>query len=185
MSVNIGWISGIIDGEGNFTVRLHTHNTLTCGLRPRFQPQLIISNSDDSIIDKVCSIYNALGIKCRVYVQKRSLNNPKHKDMINVIIHSNGLRILLPLIMNHICKRREAEICLEVINICGTGDIYSNEMLDKLENFRYELMCLHGNQAKKLYRPMPKECYCTDEQIVEYKRWKKDNASKIVNRRYR
>lgn len=185
MRADIGWISGIVDGEGNFTVRIQTWNTKLCGLRPRFQPQLVITNTDDTIINKVCGIYKALDIKFAVYVQKKSLNNPKHRDISNVIIYATGLRKLIPLITGQICKRREAEICSEVLTICGTGEIYTNEMLDRLENLRFELMSLHGNQAKALYKPMPKECYCTDEQLSEYNRWKKGNASIMVQARSR
>ena len=41
----LGWLVGIIDGEGCLGIRILNHKTKHYGIRPRFQPQLVISNT--------------------------------------------------------------------------------------------------------------------------------------------
>lgn len=185
--VDTGWLCGIIDGEGNFTIRIHFHETKSLGKRARFGPQLVICNSDLNIIEKAERILNAFEIKNRKYVVRRSLKNPNHQDLWHLIIMSTGLRILIPMVMPFIEKRREAELLMQVLDYSksrGSSNPYTNEELIKIDELRKELISLHGNSAKKLSKNMAQECNIPKEELDKYIKKQRENSSNMVNYRY-
>ncbi len=167
----IGWLAGIIDGEGNFTIRILFHNTKTLGKRARFQPQLVIVNTRKSMIDKIAQIYDELGIKYRIYERDRSLKNPNWKICHHIIIYATGLRILIPLIKSYCDKLDEIEILEEFLKTNkrkGGASIYTNDELQNMEKIRLKLVDLHGTTAATLSTRMANECLLSDEEVQKH-----------------
>lgn len=165
----LGWLTGLIDGEGCFTLRIFVRKTKTAGMRPRFSPQMTITNTDETFITRACGILHELGIG--FYRQKRQKGG-KNKIQHEVMIYANGLRMLLPKIVNRLGKKREAELMLEACAITKAnhhrscpgqwgGGTIKYSVLERLQAIRTELQGLHGRQSRKLlkinlelYRPM-------------------------------
>lgn len=62
--IKIGWLSGIIDGEGSITMGSHVRHGDT-----QYMPRVSITNSDPEIIWETIQILEALG--CTYYVKPR------------------------------------------------------------------------------------------------------------------
>ena len=182
--INFGWLVGIIDGEGCLTIRIHKKKTKHYGIRPRFQTQLTVSNTEKEITEKCAGIMSSLGIKSRVFVRKKQ----KGKDQWIVEIYSNSLRKLLPLIKDYSCKRGQVDVLLEAIklseehknegNIGGWGrKPFSLETLQKFDALRMRLQELHGRQSKKLQR-ITAEKYDISEEIRQQAKEKQQESRK-------
>ena len=185
--LEFGWLCGIIDGEGCFTIRIHFGKTKHLGIRPRFQPQLIICNTVKTLIDRTENIFKELDIPYGLSLKRRSLKNPNHKDIWHILIFSKGLRKLIPLINGKIVKQRELELMDEVLNKKrkhGSNEPFTNKELLDMDKLRQELISLHGNQAKKLSVNMASKCSISDNKIEEYKKERKEHAKIMVRNRY-
>ena len=156
----LGWLTGLIDGEGSFTLRIHVRKTKTAGERPRFSPQMTITNTDEAFINRACGILHELGIG--FYRQKRQKGG-KNKVQYEVMIYANGLRMLLPKIVNRLGKKREAELMLEACALTKAnhrrkrngnhgGVVIAYDVLQRFQAIRMELQTLHGRQSKKLLK---------------------------------
>ena len=180
----VGWLAGIIDGEGNFTIRIMFHKTKLFGNRARFQPQLVVCNTRRTIIDKIAKIYDELGIEYRIYA--RTCKIPNSKQQWHVIIYANALRQLLPLIEDILDKRDETDLIakfLETNKMKGSANPYTNEQLQELEKLRQKLIALHGNNAKKLSKRLAIEHLLTPEQIEAHDKYMENNIKKMVTQR--
>ena len=168
----IGWLAGIIDGEGCFTLRILYHQTKTLGKRARYQPQLVICNTVESMIDRICVLYDEIGIKYRKYLIRRSSKNPRWKDIYHVIVLAPGLRILLPLVSDLLIKKKEADIFMEFMSQSkarGCQNPYTSAEIQGFEVLRQRLIALHGNQAQKLSKPISGVKHVSDAEMKEYK----------------
>ncbi|RLF66126.1 MAG: hypothetical protein DRN30_02720 [Thermoplasmata archaeon] len=166
----IGWLAGIIDGEGCFTIRLLKRKTKYYGVRIRVEPRLSIVNTNEEMINKIISIFEKIGIK---KYGKNLRKRKEAKDQIVVTIYTTGLKKLLPLIKDICIKKGEIEIIEEVIKFqeekkrgkWGRHIHYTVEDLEYLYNLRNKLLELHGRQAKKLIKIDPRE-YGISEEII-------------------
>lgn len=72
---DIGWLVGIIDGEGSFMIfRMKQPNGSIC-----FQPMINISNTNSKIIEKAQNVIKQLGLACHVqYKVKKSVKNKSY-----------------------------------------------------------------------------------------------------------
>ena len=155
----VGWLAGIIDGEGCLCLRILLRKTRAHGVRPRFQPQLTVVNTDEEIIRRASRVLASLGVKHRVFER-----NKKHgKKQFCIDVYSSGLRLLLPQISGLLCKNREAEILMRALQMgeenrtakhagsWGSQPI-PNERLVEYDSLRSQLVGLHGRQAKSLIK---------------------------------
>jgi len=179
----IGWLAGIIDGEGNFTIRILFRQTKTLGRRARFHAQLTIVNTRKSMIDRVSQIYDELGIKCRVWIRNRD----NRKTQYCIIIYSTALRTLIPLIKPYCDKQEEIEILEDFLDKTkkrkNSGNIYSNEELQERERIRQKMVGLHGGQARKISTRMANECLLSDEEVQNHKQRRLDICKKMEKAR--
>ncbi len=166
-NIEVGWLAGIIDGEGCLTIRMITSETKSLGKRAKFQPQLSICNTNKRLIDKVEKVFEQIGIeKYRTYKRERK-SKVQTKTQWEIMLYATGLRKLIPEIKGICTKTEEIELIekfLETNTRKGSMNPYTNEELLKMEELRWKLVELHGLQAKKLCKPMPKECLMTPEQ---------------------
>jgi hypothetical protein len=149
--LELGWLIGIIDGEGCLTIRCRRNKTKTLGERLGFYCQLVVANTDEKMIHRLKEL-TGMG---RVYHRDRK--QPSRRQFIWEI-SSNGLRALIPLIEDYSTKKDEIQIIkrvLEIISVrrirpSGSGSFRTDEELHELFNLRVSLLDLHGLQAKKL-----------------------------------
>lgn len=165
---DLGWLTGIIDGEGNYTVRLLKSQTKNLGFRVRFQPQLVICNTIKNMILRISKIYDGLGIKHTIF--KRQPKMPNSKLQWYIIIYSTGLRILVPHIYGKSEKDNEIRILKKFLDCGYRGGRtpYTEQELRDKQKLREELIDLHGNQAKKLTKNHAYAYIVSDDKIKEY-----------------
>jgi len=140
---DIGWLCGIIDGEGTITLRFHRRKNN----RPLIKPVVTIINTDRLIIDKILQIYEKLDIP---YWITETAGTKRWKTRWTV--ETSGIRRLkrlLPHIIDHLVgKKQQAQIVQEWIekryNAIGNRSYYDDwdyEMVKKIK-------LLHGHQDK-------------------------------------
>lgn len=159
--IELGWLIGIIDGEGCLCIRIRHGKTKHYGIRPRFQPQLTIANTEEEITDRCSRILTELSVKHRSFFRKRNIKNAKPQYCIDV--YSTGLRTLLPLIKKHSAKFKQIDILIEALKLTegnkgrghkgawGAAPI-TNEVLARFDDLRLQLTELHGRQSKSLIK---------------------------------
>ena len=100
----LGWLSGIIDGEGCFSMSPGSKGSYNVGIK--------LVNTNKLIIDKVCEILRKLGLAFHIYDSWRATNQRAGKRIeINGVMRvEKALKILLPYLM---AKQCEAEKLLE------------------------------------------------------------------------
>jgi hypothetical protein len=150
--LELGWLIGIIDGEGCLTIRHHTYDTKKFGKRTSFYPQLVVANTDKELVER-CQRISGLGT-----IFDRERKQPSKKQY-HWMIHSGGLRELIPLMKEHSTKKRQFEILERVLEIISVSNGMENywggqartvEELNELLQLREELIDLHGLPARKL-----------------------------------
>lgn len=116
----IGWLAGIIDGEGSITMLINRRADRTQVLR--ITPRITITNTDQAIIDKVISILTNLGIAKYVQITKPNnvgLVKTSSKDITYISV--DGFRRLtrfIPVIQPYLVgdKKKRSEVMFEFIN---------------------------------------------------------------------
>jgi hypothetical protein len=151
--LELGWLAGIVDGEGCITIRCRRNKTKTLGHRMGFYCQLVVANTSETIINR-CQSITGLG---RVYVRKARY--PNSQDQYIWETSSEGLRTLIPLLKPICDKRDELEVVERVLDILkirhsipngGSGAYRTNEEIKEIFDLRLKLMSLHGRQSLKL-----------------------------------
>jgi len=179
---DIGWLAGIIDGEGNFTIRCRvTHSKILNKDRLRFWIELTIVNTDINVINKLEKILTNLNIKYRRYYRDRKIPNSKRLHMIT--LSTKRLQKLIPFIEKEVSKQKEIKIIKNALNIISNRKkaYISNENLKKLNDYRKALLEIHGNQAKKLARNLVKKEYLlTEEDLQKLKNFYKERCYKML-----
>lgn len=159
--LDLGWITGIIDGEGCLTIRILLHQTKKFGIRPRFQPQLTVANTDEKMMIRFGNILTQENIKYRYFMRRGRGGN--RADQFCVEMYAGGLRKLLPLIREVSSKREQIIILQRALEMTeaniGTGHTgywgripMTNEILKEFDDLRSRLTDLHGRQSKKLIK---------------------------------
>lgn len=116
---DIGWLAGIIDGEGNLQATVQEKK---CGATRRgyFEPKLRITNTDVRMIKKVSEIYVSEGLVffyAMNHVSRYKNRKDTWRDQLEITISSKGsmakaLRLVLPYLVN---KQRYAQLMLDAI----------------------------------------------------------------------
>ena len=96
----LGWLGGIIDGEGMITVIKRTNGY-------SFIPRISIANSDTKIIDEVAEIFNELNLP--YYIQSKSYNvgkevRIKYELLVNGLVRCSQV---LPHIIPFLVSKKE------------------------------------------------------------------------------
>jgi intein/homing endonuclease len=102
----LGWLSGIIDGEGCFSMSPGSKGSYNVGIK--------LVNTNKIIIEKICEILRKLGLAFHIYDSTRSSNQrPAKRVEINGVMRvEKALKILLPYI---VAKHEEATVLFEYV----------------------------------------------------------------------
>jgi len=131
----IGWLSGILEGEGSICLQVNRRKDRTQVLR--VTPKVIITNSDKSLIEKCVSILTKLGVGKYVIHTKPNNGSFTNSTRDMTYIHISGLKRVKKL--------------LEILVLFGEKDIRSfalkrfisrrlekSEETGKKTNFHYD-----------------------------------------------
>lgn len=116
----IGWLAGIIDGEGSVTMLINRRRDRTQVLR--INPRVTITNTDKAIIEKSILVLTKLGIGKYVSITKPNnsgLVKRPSKDITYIDISGfRRLARLLPILIPHLAgeKMLRAKALFEFIN---------------------------------------------------------------------
>jgi hypothetical protein len=155
---DLGWLAGIIDGEGTTTIRMKIRKTKNYGLRPRFWTEVSIVNTDLMIINNCRRILDDIQANYRVNGRDRKKYNCKYQYVVT--LNGNGIKKIIPLI-KHLCmKRPELEILEQALELGNKNQIrtgnkdgfkgkspMSDDVLKKFDDLRTSLFHMHGRQA--------------------------------------
>ncbi len=134
--IMLGWLSGIIDGEG--CVGLYNIKRNIKGKRnvPMIIPVIAIVNTNIKLINEIESILDMFNIV--YYTCKRKSKNKNWKPSYNIDIRSKvNCKKLLNLITDHlVIKKNQAEIVLE---FCNKKEHVYSERIKLLPNLIYSL----------------------------------------------
>lgn len=102
----LGWLSGIIDGEGCFSMSPGSKGSYNVGIK--------LVNTDMKIIDKICEILRKLNLSYHIYDSTRAANQrPAKRVEINGVMRiEKALKVLLPYIM---AKKHQAEVMYDYV----------------------------------------------------------------------
>jgi len=141
----IGWIAGLIEGEGSICLHIHKRNGRSQNIR--VTPRVIVTNTDKEMIEKYINILDRLNIGKWVRHTKPNnvstlfkLNGKKTNKFKDITyVHVDGfkrLSKLLPLIAPHIAgeKKIRAELLIKFIS----NRIRKSELYKVARNFRYD-----------------------------------------------
>lgn len=113
----LGWLGGIIDGEGTIVFWLETQKyvRLTDGQHTKsLRMDVAICNTDESLIREVVSIFTDLGIKHQVNLQPRG-GRAKACWYVKCGGTRQVVKLLTAVIPHLVSKRHRAELALQVI----------------------------------------------------------------------
>lgn len=163
-SYEIGWLAGIIDGEGH--IGLSRQNTKKCrSVRPDVQ----IVNCDYELIERVVSILNKMGIN--PYIRERYHNKKEWRvNYIVTIGRFAHIKKLMDNIMECLVgeKRYRAELMMRLINkrITKTRfQQYTEDELSIIQEF-FE----HRERASETLRETSEKMKIKSELIGNYER---------------
>lgn len=143
----IGWLAGIIEGEGSIVLPIHKRvvGKTEKGRRQnlRVTPRIIITNTDKALIEKCVSILDRFGVG--KWVRHTKPNNITHGKLINksfkeiTYIYIDGfkrMQKLLNVLAPHFGGEKKAriDILLEFIN----RRMDTAERTERQQNFQYD-----------------------------------------------
>lgn len=148
---DIGYLAGVIDGDGSLSFGFLVRRTKTMGERPRVNVECTISNTDERLHRRIMDMLKGCNVK--QYWDDRSRKG--YKDMGHIKFYANEARRILPLIRPVSAKRDQIDILLKVLKFTELSKIYrglTDDDIDWLCGMQQRLIELHGLQAKKLLR---------------------------------
>lgn len=137
---DIGWLCGIIDGEGTITLRFHRNKNRP----PLIVPSITVVNTDEKIINKIVEILKAHEIPFWV-TSVDATTKWKKRYVVSIIGIKRTLKLLPILVENLVGKREQAEIMLEWCNNrLGKKSYYTEWDYEMIERIKL----LHSHQDK-------------------------------------
>jgi hypothetical protein len=119
MEVRLGWLGGIYDGEGSFSVTSNPASKRQRNPFGQLQPKVTIWNTDQNIINEIMSIFDDLRIPYHVFTQKPRLNNINKKVAFRVEIHGLKRMVkILPIITPYLVGKQAKASA--VYNFCAS-----------------------------------------------------------------
>jgi len=139
--MEIGWLSGMIEGEGSICLQIHRRKKRNQVLR--VTPRIIITNTDQKLIEGCVRILEKLNIgKWVRHTRPNNVGLVKHPSKNITYVHISGLRRmqrLLKYITNCLCgeKRERAEILQKFINgrLQKPKCLYEKSDIDNIMDF--------------------------------------------------
>jgi hypothetical protein len=101
--LEIGWVAGIIDGEGHFAIK----KSLLHGRYLGFTAHLNVSNTNRAILERFAKI---VGFGT---IYKRTYRDSKRKPCFIWDAHGYHAVVVCRLVLAHLVKREQAELLLE------------------------------------------------------------------------
>jgi len=144
--VDLAWLAGIIDGEGNIQYCVKTAKNG----KDYFMPKVRISNTDIRMVKKISEIYKAENIVFFYTINKRKKYNAKWKDQLHIEIASQGsTKKILKLVMPYLINKKD--LAFKMINIINfvqdqprggnfvsSNYVNSDEFKKRSEEYEYE-----------------------------------------------
>jgi LAGLIDADG-like domain len=154
----IGWLAGIIDGEGHIGLSLANSNIARS---VKFDLQIV--NTDYALIDRVIAILNKLGIN--PYVRERTHNKTTWStNKIVTVGKMAHIKIVLDAVLDNLTgmKREKADVVLALIGsriVKTHKDRYTDIELGLVKLFRERFVGKYGasttaREARSLQGPM-------------------------------
>ena len=156
--VDLAWLAGIIDGEGNIQATIQRKKSGVEGSHLYFQPQLRITNTDVRMIQKISEIYvdERIVFFYRINLVSRYKNKkPTWKDQLEITVGAKNsiskiLKMVVPYLIN---KKKYAEMMLETLQYVdeqphrgrmsgGSNYVESKEFLDRINAMKEERLKL-------------------------------------------
>lgn len=132
----MGWLGGIIDGEGSIGAQRRFINSD----KPKSLLMIMqLTNTSEVMIEKVVNLLDRMGIKHYINSSHLSYVNPNHKDVYHVRIHrvldmEKFLRLIMPYL---VVKRPQAALATRFVKsrldrraIQGNPVPYSDDEID-------------------------------------------------------
>jgi len=114
----IGWLAGIIDGEGYLGFNYNKDKRKKRGDYVFLTPCLHISNTDEEIVLKSRDIVRKLGVN--PYIRATKATKQVRKDQYRIQIHHMAkMKIILDIVLPYLTgiKKKRAELILEFIEL--------------------------------------------------------------------
>lgn len=143
----MGYFAGIVDGEGTLGLGADKRNGKIRG----YAPYLAIPNTSKEILEKVVEIAGTGKIRTR----KEAEGN--HKKQHVVTFKSNALRKILPLIKDMLCKKKQAELLLEALDLNERSNIKykDSNRFQRLSEIYDEMKVLNKRGRDNSLRSLP------------------------------
>ena len=102
----LGYLAGIIDGEGMIGIYRQPHGTMT---------RVSVSNTNSTIIERVREIMVKIGVSPHIYLVKKQ--DGKRKDCWEIMVTSQvSCRKVLETVMPYLCgKKAQAQLLLDYV----------------------------------------------------------------------
>ncbi len=106
---DIGWLAGIIDGEGSITI---------CKRGPTFVPHIAMENTSKLLVDKFCEILDGLDISYCVSGRQKD-GNRKYQWKVEISGRPRVYKMIMSIQDFLVSKRKQAAKVLEWIEMRG------------------------------------------------------------------
>jgi len=134
---NLGWIVGLLDGEGAFCLDVKRRD----GKNDYYAPAIWVGNTKYSIIDKAIRFFREVDIPFYVYSKK--LPSGKKFTQIRIYGLKRVKRFFDKIDLGYFeCRKDQAEILLEYINL-RLSKTYNSPMTDKEHDLALKLKLLN------------------------------------------
>lgn len=136
------YLAGFMDGEGSFSIVRCERSGNRSGFR--YSPHSDVANTHRKVMD---NLYMKFG--GNIKISKRNQKNINHKDLYRLYFSPNKLREIIPNLLPYlIVKRRQAEICLQLLKINEQPSNYSYNRDKEKHGLWSELMLLNRRKYK-------------------------------------
>lgn len=112
-SFDLGWLIGIIDGEGCFT--LSSVRKTPKGMATAYHPRIQITNTNIRIIEKAKGVLSTLGLTCYIYTRFPKIGRPYYR------LEIAGLKRVKKLMdeVGHLfeCRSSQAELLRQYVEV--------------------------------------------------------------------
>uniref|UniRef100_A0A6H1ZKU3 Homing endonuclease n=1 Tax=viral metagenome TaxID=1070528 RepID=A0A6H1ZKU3_9ZZZZ len=113
MEVRLGWLGGIYDGEGSFSVTSNPASKKQRNPFGQLQPKVTIWNTDQDIINEIMSILDDQRLTYFVYTRKPPINGLSRKVGFSVEVHGMKRIVkMLPIMIPYLVGKKAKAIAL-------------------------------------------------------------------------
>ncbi len=130
--IEIGWLAGMIDGEGSFILRKRQSEK-----QKQIQAMVCWTNTDKNIVDKFREILNKAGIRYYVMTKRRSGSHLGKKPRTDIQIYRyRELNKLLDLIKPYLASKKEKVEIIHQFVKSRIKQLKLNEMTGKYNGIK-------------------------------------------------